>query len=93
MKRIPLLVASGAVALTGCQRDDSALKEELAGIRSDLAEIKEALKSGARPAARAQRPRRPRPNPNEVYAAPIAGAPFRGVEDAKVTVVEAFEFA
>lgn len=94
MKRIGLLIASGAVAF-GCQRDDTAIKEELADIKTDLADIKETLKSGngRAAAARPQRPQRPRPKPNEVYAAPIAGAPYEGPKDAKVTIVEAFEFA
>jgi protein-disulfide isomerase len=34
-----------------------------------------------------------RPDPAAVYAVPIAGAPFRGSRDARVTVVKAFEFA
>lgn len=95
MKRIGLLIASGAVAF-GCQRDDTAIKEELADIKTDLADIKETLKSGGgrgAAAARPQRPQRPRPEPGEVYAAPIAGAPYEGPKDAKVTIVEAFEFA
>ena len=40
-----------------------------------------------------QRPQRPRPNPKDVYAVNIDGAPFKGAKDAKVTVVKAFEFA
>ncbi len=33
------------------------------------------------------------PDPNQVYAVPIEGDPFAGAENAKVTLVEAFEFA
>ncbi len=49
---------------------------------------------GARGAA-GQQPgaRPPGPDPAEVYAVPIAGAPYKGAEHAKVTIVEAFEFA
>jgi hypothetical protein len=38
-------------------------------------------------------PQRPRPNPADTYAVPIAGAPAKGAEHAKITIVEAFEFA
>jgi len=34
-----------------------------------------------------------RPDADTVYAVPIAGAPYRGRKHAKVTIVEAFEFA
>ncbi|HTM22225.1 MAG TPA: hypothetical protein VL172_17015 [Kofleriaceae bacterium] len=37
--------------------------------------------------------RPPGPDPAEVYAVPIAGAPYLGPEKAKVTIVEAFDFA
>jgi protein-disulfide isomerase len=36
---------------------------------------------------------RPEPDPNAVYSVPIAGDPSVGPEHAKVTIVEAFEFA
>ncbi len=39
------------------------------------------------------RGRATRPDPNEVYAVPIAGAPFRGRRNAAVTIVRSFEFA
>ena len=38
-------------------------------------------------------PRRPGPDPDTVYAVPVAGSPFRGPKDAKVTMVRIFEFA
>ena len=37
--------------------------------------------------------RPPGPDPAEVYAVPVAGSPYKGAEHAKVTIVEAFEFA
>ena len=45
---------------------------------------------GAAPSAR-QRP--PRADPDAVYAVPVGDSPFEGPADAKVTIVEAFEFA
>jgi protein-disulfide isomerase len=51
----------------------------------------------ARPAGAArgqqQRQRPAEPDPTKVYAVPIEGAPNKGPEHAKVTLVEAFEFA
>lgn len=61
-------------------------------------EILTAVKAGSRSERGAAQPRprppaRPRPNPNSVYSVDIDGAPFKGVKNAKVTIVEAFEFA
>lgn len=44
-----------------------------------------------RSAAPAQRPRQA--DPDAVYAVPVGNSPFEGPADAKVTIVEAFEFA
>lgn len=95
MKRTGLLLLS-AVAVIGCQRDDSSLREEIADLKAGQKDILAALKKmpAARPGAnRPQRPQRPRPKPEAVYSVNIKGAPFIGVKDAKVTIVEAFEFA
>ena len=95
MKRIALLLLSAATVF-GCQRDDSPLRKEIADLKAGQKDILEALKNmpAARPGAnRPQRPQRSRPKPNAVYSVNIKGAPFVGTKDAKVTVVEAFEFA
>jgi protein-disulfide isomerase len=97
---IPIVTAIavlGLVKLSGCQQDNRRLDE----ISKDIKEIKQtvaALKAsgGAVGAARgaAQRPQRPPgPDPSKVYAVPIGDNPYQGAENAKVTVVEAFEFA
>lgn len=39
------------------------------------------------------RPTRPRPDAASVYSVDIQGAPARGAQNAKVTIVQAFEFA
>jgi hypothetical protein len=88
-------VAAGLLAL-GCQKGgDTGVAERLDSIDKRLASIEEKLAKGAGPrgAQRPQRPQRPRPNPNDVYAVPIEGAAWKGAKDAKITVVEAFEFA
>jgi len=95
MKRTGLFLLS-AVAAFGCQRDDAPLRKEVAELKAGQDEILKAIKSMPKAgpaAARPQRPQRPRPDANSVYSVNINGAPFKGAKDAKVTVVEAFEFA
>ena len=95
MKRTGLFLLS-AVAVFGCTRDESPLRKELADIKANQKEILAAIAKmpAARPGAnRPQRPQRPRPKPEAVYSVNIDGAPFVGAKDAKVTIVEAFEFA
>lgn len=97
MKRTGLLILS-TLTVFGCQRDDTKQIELLKDMNSGIQELVKLQKS--QPAARAganrpgpQRPQRPRPKPQSVYAVNIKGAPFSGAKDAKVTIVEAFEFA
>lgn len=79
----------------GCQKDNSELNTKLEEISAKQDEILKKLDSaGGRPgAARPQQPRPPGPDANAVYAVPIEGAPYKGAEHAKITIVEAFEFA
>jgi len=95
MKRTGLFLLS-AVAVFGCQRDDAPLRKEIADLKAGQDKILLALKNmpAARPAAnRPQRPARPRPDAKAVYSVNINGAPYKGAKDAKVTIVEAFDFA
>jgi protein-disulfide isomerase len=87
------------LAAMGCQRDDSKVGEKLDQIAQRLDGIEKQLASGAgaRGAAGAAGQRGPgaerkRPDPSKVYAVPATG-PTIGPKDAKVTIVEAFEFA
>lgn len=105
MKRTGLILASLAAVTTmayaGCSQDKLDIDEKLVRIDRRLKNIeKKTAKLGtgapARPgAARAgKRPQRPAgPDPQAVYSVPIDGSPFKGAKHAKVTVVEAFEFA
>jgi len=88
------------LGISGCERQqDADLGKKLDSIDKRLASIEEQIKQGgvgragaARPErARPQRP--PGPDPAKVYSVPIDGAPVVGPANAKVTVVEAFEFA
>src|SRR5262245_57864706 len=96
MMRLGLLILSLSVLLPGCARDDSKMAEKLDQMIKKQDQILALLEKGGGPAARgagAQRPQRARPTPTEVYAVPVDGAPSAGPKDAKVTIVEAFEFA
>lgn len=99
MTRLGILVTSVAVGLFGlaCKRDDQSVAEKLEAIDKKLASIDAKLAAGAgRAAPGGQRGKRqpPRgPNPASVYSVDINGAFYEGTKDAKVTVVEAFEFA
>lgn len=91
-----LAVSALAVAATGCQKDDTSTAAALKRIDDRLKNIEEKLEKGV-PAAAARagqrRGRPPGPDPSAVYSVPVDGAPFKGAENAKITVVEAFEFA
>jgi protein-disulfide isomerase len=97
MKRNVLLAAClAAVGLAGCTRDDTAVKEKLDQIDKRLEGIETAIKAGGgrgAPAAAGQPgQQRPRPNPQEIYAVAIGDAPMKGNPNAKVTIIDAFEF-
>lgn len=83
------------LAMMGCTRDDDSIKEKLESIDKRLEGIERAIARGGvgsgRRGAQRQRPRGP--DPKTVYSVPIEGAAWEGASDAKITVVEAFEFA
>jgi hypothetical protein len=97
------LVAVGALSLGGCQRQDEETQKKLDYLISKVEglEKKVAAGGGARPAVGApgqpqqqpQRPQRPAPEPGTAYSIDITGSPFKGPANAKVTIVEAAEFA
>ena len=93
--RVPVTVLAIAAAvafaagywLGGTTAPDSALQDQLAQITKDLQEIKT-----ARPAVAAVAPRRTGPDPAKVYEVKVDGAPLRGAENARVTIVEFSDF-
>lgn len=97
MTRLGPWIVSLSVLLLGCTRDDSKMAEKLDQMIKKQDQILTLLEKGGGPAAArnaaAQRPQRARPASTEVYAVPVDGAPSVGPKDAKVTIVEAFEFA
>lgn len=97
MRRLGYLMLTGfaVAALSACTpaqpRD---VEEKLDAVITRLDKLEKDLRSGRAAAARRQPPpRRAQPDPGKVYAVPVEGAPYKGPEHAKVTVVKAFEFA
>jgi len=89
-----LLVVSAAA----CAKQDEQTQRKLDYLIGKVDTLEKKLASGAigRPAAGqpGQQPQRPRgPDPTTVYAVDVTGAAFEGPERAKITVVEAFDFA
>lgn len=96
MKRMGLILAAALVVggYLGCQRagsDDQG--EKLDQINKKLDQLSTKI-DNIKPGAAAARPKRPPgPDPKKVYAAPIEGAAYKGPATAKVTIVDAFEYA
>ena len=90
-----MTTAVAALVVLGCTRDDDSLKEKLESIDKRLEGIERAIaRGGGAGAARGQQPQQPPgPDPAAVYAVPIEGAAYEGATNAKITVIEAFEFA
>jgi len=90
-----LFLSTLCLLLPGCtlERDDSKIADKLDQIIKKQDEIIGKLDRGGARGAGGARAQRPRAASTEVYAVPIEGAPWVGNKDAKVTIVEAFEFA
>jgi protein-disulfide isomerase len=78
-----------SIFLIACSRDVDHKVDDLAK-RVQVLEAR--VGSGARP-QRAERPRRPEPDPKDVYAVPTEGLPSQGPADAPITIVEGYEYA
>lgn len=77
------------LGLGGCQPQSGETAKKLDEINKKLDDLDKKLASNAAP-----RPMVPQgPDPTAVYAIPIDGSPVKGPKAAKVTIVEAFEFA
>jgi hypothetical protein len=86
MKIATLFLA--AVTLASCQADTKNLSDKLDKIDKKLDALMQ-----QRPGAAPQRPARPEPNPAKTYAVAIDGDPIIGSTDAKITLIEAFDYA
>ena len=99
MTKLGLAFMAGllAVSASSCTRQDEQTQRKLDLLITKIDSLEKKIASGAvgRPAGQpGQQPQRPRgPDPTAVYAVDVAGAAFEGPATAKVTVVEAFDFA
>lgn len=89
MKAFTILLA--ALALAACQNDTKNLNDKIDKLDKKLDAI--LAQRGNAPGAQAPRPSRPEPDRAKTYAVPIEGDPFIGSADAKVTLIEAFDYA
>ncbi|TPV95429.1 MAG: hypothetical protein B7733_10015 [Myxococcales bacterium FL481] len=101
MRRFSYLFIGGAFAasLAGCQRpapgggDNSEVLAKLDEISKKLNDLEGKVEKAAKAGARPSRPSRPRPDAKATYSIPLGDSPAVGPEHAKVTIVEAFEYA
>ena len=86
-----LVLLCGAL-LMACQADTTKLNEKIDKLDKKLdALLAQGGGRGAQPGA--QRPSRPEPDRAKTYAVPIDGDSFEGPADAKITIVEASDYA
>jgi protein-disulfide isomerase len=85
-------LVAGGVIMASCQPvADENVNKKLDEINKKLDALDKKVGAGGMQAQRPQPP--PGPDPNAVYAVPIEGSAVSGPKTAKVTIVEAFEFA
>jgi protein-disulfide isomerase len=84
--------AAAEVSRQQAARERAAMRREIAELRREVEGLRERL-GDAPTRPRPFRPSRPRPNPADTYAIPVAGFPALGNRDALVTIVKAYEFA
>ncbi|HSD87219.1 MAG TPA: hypothetical protein VLB44_06880 [Kofleriaceae bacterium] len=91
MKAFTVLLA--ALALAACQNDTKNLNDKIDKLDKKLDALIAQGPRGGGPGANAPRPSRPEPDRAKTYAVPIEGDPFIGSADAKITLIEAFDYA
>ena len=91
MNRLALLSLATA-AVGGCQPDTRNIDKKLDAIQAKLDSLEKKVGAGGGAGAGAQRPSRPEPDRAKTYAVPIDGDPFVGPADAKITLVEAYDY-
>jgi protein-disulfide isomerase len=92
MKAFVLLLAA-VLPLAACQADQKNLNDRMERIEKKLDAL--IASGGARGAAGAgqQRPARAEPDRAKTYAVPVENDPFEGPANAKITLIEAFDYA
>jgi protein-disulfide isomerase len=87
MKTMTLVIA--ALMLVACESDTKNLERKIDELN---AKVDRLVKSGGVGAA-PQRPQRPEPDRAKTYAVGIEGDPIIGAANAKITLIEAFDYA
>lgn len=86
MRAMPFAIAC-VVCAAACNRSDDKLASRVDALEKRIDALEKRGPAAARPAP-------PRPDPNVTYYLPVvSGDSVRGPKDAKVTIVEAFDFA
>jgi hypothetical protein len=93
-----LLASLLVVGALGCRREDEETQKKLDYLIGKVDALdKKVAAGGGRPVAGGPQqqmpPQRRGPDPMAVYAVDITGAHVEGPANAKVTIIEAFEFA
>jgi hypothetical protein len=93
MKAYVLLLAA-LMPVAACQADQKNLNDRMERIEKKLdALIASGGARGGGPGAAPQRPQRPEPDRSKTYAVSVENDPIEGPADAKVTLIEAFDYA
>ncbi|MBX3160487.1 MAG: hypothetical protein KF773_31265 [Deltaproteobacteria bacterium] len=88
MKHVVLL----SLVLAACQPDTKNIERKLDALMQEVKQLRAQGVGGAAPAA-GQRPQRVEPDPTKTYAVSVEGDWFEGPADAKVTIIEAYDYA
>jgi protein-disulfide isomerase len=90
-----LAVVAAFLPLLACQADTKNINDRMERIEKKLDAIiaQGGARGGAAAGAAQQRPSRPEPDRSKTYAVSVENDPFVGAADAKITIVEAFDYA
>jgi len=89
-----LIAFAAVISLAACQNDQKNINDRMERIEKKLdALIASGGGKGAAAGAQQQRPSRPEPDRAKTYAVSIEGDPIEGAADAKITLIEAFDYA
>jgi outer membrane murein-binding lipoprotein Lpp len=89
MKLFTILLAT--LALAACQNDTKNLNDKIDKLDKKIDAL--LAQRGNNPGAAQQRPARTEPDRSKTYAVSVENDPFEGPADAKITVIEAFDYA
>jgi protein-disulfide isomerase len=87
------LIVVAVVVLAACQADNKNLERKIEDLNKKLDTLSAQLARGGGAGAAPPRPARVEPDRAKTYAVPVDGDPVEGPADAKVTVVEGYDYA